>query len=52
MTGYNLPPGLNECDIPGNEQEYEVCENCERCDTCDVHWLDCPLGKFDIDYFD
>lgn len=52
MTGYNLPPGCNECDIPGNEPEYEICGDCERCDTCDVHFLDCPLGKFDIDYFD
>ncbi len=46
---WNLPPGINESDIPGNEPEYEVCEDCERCDTCDVHWSECLLGKFDRD---
>jgi len=38
MTGWNLPPGVNECDLPGNrpidilwEKEAEkFCENCER----------------------
>lgn len=47
MTGWNLPPGLSVCDIPGNEEEYEVCENCELVDSCECHWSDCPLGKFD-----
>jgi len=43
MTGYNLPPGVNECDIPGNrhidvlwEKEAEkFCENCEDVGGCD-----------------
>lgn len=51
MTGWNLPPGCNVSDIPGNEPEYEICENCERADTCECHWSECPLGKFEEDFY-
>ena len=41
MTGYNLPPGCRECDLPGNRPE----------DVAYDHWLnDCEDER--MDYLD
>ena len=38
MTGWNLPPGVNECDIPGNRPIDVLWENeAEKfCDRCEI----------------
>lgn len=43
MTGYNMPPGCNECDIPGNSEDDALCE--DICNKCDV--LECPFMDMD-----
>lgn len=53
MTGYNLPPGVNECDLPGNrpidilwEREAEkFCENCEYVGGCTKSIVYCRCAK-------
>ena len=53
MTGWNLPPGVNECDIPGNrpidilwEKEAEkFCENCEHVKNCTKSIVYCKHAR-------
>jgi predicted ATP-dependent serine protease len=40
MTGWNMPPGVNERDIPGNE-DY-VCECCGH-ESADCICQECPV---------
>lgn len=39
MTGFNLPPGCNVCDIPGNGYEDERFDRIveQTCDGCDCY---------------
>ena len=33
MTGYNMPDGCNECDIPGwNDDMHSWTQDCSHCD--------------------
>ena len=60
MTGWNLPPGVNECDLPGNrpidllwEKEVEkFCCNCEDNKECN-HDIDNCLYSHEFEkYFE
>jgi len=40
--GWNLPPGVELSDIPGNRPEDElseyVCSKCEKAPDCELEW--------------
>lgn len=45
MTGWNLPPGVNESDIPGNRPLDEAID--KLCSECDLE--PCPVDEADGD---
>ncbi len=50
MTGWNMPPGVNEKDIPGNSKidllyEKEFEKYCDNCGECDPWHDDCHREK-------
>lgn len=57
MTGWNLPPGCSESDIPGNrdiDMAWEKWFNdptnyTEYCTDCD-EWAYCPMRKEEREY--
>lgn len=44
MTGWNLPPGCNVSDIPGNSESDVLFEHVmeETCEKCGLSEQDCP----------
>lgn len=53
MTGWNMPPGVNARDIPGNRSEDEIwekeaekfCSNCPQNERCRYTVGDCERSK-------
>lgn len=60
MTGWNLPPGVNISDIPGNRPEDEIwekevdkfCSNCLQNAECNGSIEDCERSKEFSKYFE
>ena len=60
MTGWNLPPGVDECDIPGNrridilwEREAErFCENCDYIIYCTKNIIYCKHAREFVKHFE
>jgi hypothetical protein len=48
MTGWNLPPGCNVSDIPGNRPIDEFYDN--FCANCTITVCPCELADETIDY--
>ena len=60
MTGWNLPPGVNDRDSPGNrhidilfeEESNTFCENCENGNKCDHNLNMCDRAHEFEQYFE